>query len=139
MNQQTANGHFNQLKGKIVEKWAEVVDDDIAHLEGKRDLLIGKLQHKTGESREAIRDFLDSAERETGSLASQASEAVQHYANAAAETASQAAQQAMDQGRAKAAEAGEVVKRKPLETLAVCFGVGLVTGIVGGLLIQSRR
>ncbi|HWP93042.1 MAG TPA: CsbD family protein [Thermodesulfobacteriota bacterium] len=51
-------GNWEQLKGKVKEKWGRLTDDDLDVIEGKRDQLVGKLQEKYGFSRER-------AERET--------------------------------------------------------------------------
>jgi uncharacterized protein YjbJ (UPF0337 family) len=51
-------GNWEQLKGKVKEKWGKLTDDDLDVIEGKRDQLVGKLQEKYGFSRER-------AERET--------------------------------------------------------------------------
>jgi uncharacterized protein YjbJ (UPF0337 family) len=47
-------GNWNQLKGKIKQKYAEVTDDDLTYAEGKEDELIGRLQEKTGKTRDEI-------------------------------------------------------------------------------------
>ena len=47
-------GHWNQLKGKLKEKFGKLTDDDLIKLSGKRDELIGKLQILYGSTREKI-------------------------------------------------------------------------------------
>jgi uncharacterized protein YjbJ (UPF0337 family) len=52
MNSDVMKGQWNQLKGKLKQQWGRLTDDDIAEINGDRDLLIGKLQELYGRSRE---------------------------------------------------------------------------------------
>lgn len=54
MNTTTAKGDWNIMKGKLKQKWAKLTDDDLKDVEGRTDELIGRIQKRTGESREAI-------------------------------------------------------------------------------------
>lgn len=53
-------GNWNIAKGKLKQKWGDLTDDDLDYQEGKEDELIGRIQKKTGESKEKINDYLDS-------------------------------------------------------------------------------
>lgn len=53
-------GNWNQVKGKLKQKYGDLSDDDLKYAEGKEDELIGRIQEKTGESKEKIRDYIDS-------------------------------------------------------------------------------
>ncbi|WP_028296994.1 CsbD family protein [Olivibacter sitiensis] len=53
-------GAWNTVKGKVKEKYAELTDDDLLYEEGKEDQLIGKLQQKTGKTRDQVVDWLNS-------------------------------------------------------------------------------
>jgi uncharacterized protein YjbJ (UPF0337 family) len=48
-------GSWNELKGKLKQKYAELTDDDLAFAEGKDDELYGRLQKKLGKTKEEIR------------------------------------------------------------------------------------
>lgn len=52
-------GKWNQLKGKAKQKWANLTDDDLQYAEGKEDELYGKLQEKTGKSKDEIKSWFD--------------------------------------------------------------------------------
>lgn len=45
------------MKGTVKQKWADLTDDDLLHIEGSRDKLVGKVQERYGHSK-------DDAERE---------------------------------------------------------------------------
>lgn len=52
MNKEQFQGQWNQIKGKIKEKWGKLTDDDLATVNGKREQLIGLLQKKYGIAKE---------------------------------------------------------------------------------------
>lgn len=52
-------GNWNQIKGKIKEKYGKLTEDDLQYQEGKADQLLGKIQERTGESKQAIKEFID--------------------------------------------------------------------------------
>ncbi len=60
MNAQTIKGNWNELKGKLKQKYADLTDDDLLYVEGKEDELYGKLQQKLGKSKEELEKELDS-------------------------------------------------------------------------------
>jgi uncharacterized protein YjbJ (UPF0337 family) len=47
-------GDWNIIKGNLKQKWARLTDDDLQFIEGKQDELLGRIQRRTGESREAV-------------------------------------------------------------------------------------
>ncbi len=57
--QDKLKGNWNQMKGNLKQKWAELTDDDLLYVEGKEDELIGRIQKKTGETKEDISHFID--------------------------------------------------------------------------------
>jgi len=54
-------GDWNITKGKLKQKWAKLTDDDLQYVEGKSDELLGRIQKRTGESREAVEKALHDA------------------------------------------------------------------------------
>ena len=52
-------GKWNQLKGKAKQQWANLTDDDLQFAEGKEDELYGRLQEKTGKSKDEIKSWFD--------------------------------------------------------------------------------
>jgi uncharacterized protein YjbJ (UPF0337 family) len=51
-------GNWNVIKGKLKQKWAQLRDDDLQYVEGREDELIGRIQKRTGETRDAIEHAL---------------------------------------------------------------------------------
>ena len=54
MNKLEIKGDWNTTKGKLKQKWATLTDDDLRHVEGKGEELLGRIQKRTGETREAV-------------------------------------------------------------------------------------
>ncbi|MCL4638535.1 MAG: CsbD family protein [Olivibacter sp.] len=53
-------GSWNELKGKVKQKWSELTDDDLTYAEGQEEELVGRLQKKTGQTREEVVNYLNS-------------------------------------------------------------------------------
>jgi len=51
-------GNWNELKGKLKEKYGELTDDYLVYAEGQEDQLLGKLQKKTGAAKDELTKFL---------------------------------------------------------------------------------
>jgi uncharacterized protein YjbJ (UPF0337 family) len=47
-------GDWNIAKGKLKQKWAKLTDSDLTYIEGQQEELLGRIQKRTGETREAI-------------------------------------------------------------------------------------
>jgi uncharacterized protein YjbJ (UPF0337 family) len=47
-------GNWNEIKGRLKQKFAELTDDDVLMVEGKQDELFGRLQQKLGKSKEEL-------------------------------------------------------------------------------------
>jgi len=59
MNKLQFKGSWNEVKGKLKQKYAQLTDDDLTYAEGKDDELIGRLQKKLGKSAEEIRRIIE--------------------------------------------------------------------------------
>lgn len=52
-------GDWNIIKGNLKQKWATLTDDDLQFIDGKQDELLGRIQKRTGETREAVEDAIN--------------------------------------------------------------------------------
>ena len=52
-------GNWNELKGKLKQKYADLTDDDLLYAEGKEEELYGRLQKKLGKTRAEVEKILD--------------------------------------------------------------------------------
>ncbi len=53
-------GNWNEIKGKLKEEYGELTDNDLMYQEGMEDQLLGRIQKKTGQTKEQIKQFIDS-------------------------------------------------------------------------------
>lgn len=61
MNKLEIKGDWNITKGKLKQKWAALTDDDLKLAEGKHDEVLGRIQKRTGETREAVEKAIKEA------------------------------------------------------------------------------
>jgi uncharacterized protein YjbJ (UPF0337 family) len=54
MNKLLVKGNWNEIKGKLKQKYAQLSDDDLVYAEGKEDELLGRLQKVTGKTKEEL-------------------------------------------------------------------------------------
>jgi uncharacterized protein YjbJ (UPF0337 family) len=137
-NEQTLQGNWNEIKGKLRSKWGSLTDDDLMVFNGDVDQLMGTIQRKTGEARESIEQFFKQFSSNGASAISRASETVRDYAQQAAESVQETSKQAAESVREGYADVEELVRQRPAESLAVCFGVGVITGVVVSLLLRRH-
>lgn len=52
-------GNWNVVKGNLKQKWADLTDDDLLYEEGQEDEVLGRIQKKTGETKEDVNRFID--------------------------------------------------------------------------------
>lgn len=64
MNEHTLKGEWNQLKGTVKQKWADLTDDDLTHIEGSRDKLVGRVQERYGRAKDDAEREVDDWRRE---------------------------------------------------------------------------
>jgi uncharacterized protein YjbJ (UPF0337 family) len=52
-------GNWNEVKGKLKQKYGQLTDDDLEFAEGKDDELLGRLQQKLGKTKEELRKEIE--------------------------------------------------------------------------------
>ena len=51
-------GKWKEMKGKLKQKFAQLTDDPLLLIKGKKDELVGKLQVELGKSEDEIQDII---------------------------------------------------------------------------------
>jgi uncharacterized protein YjbJ (UPF0337 family) len=149
VNTQVLQGQWNQVRGQLKKKWGQLTDDDLKLANGNIDQLIGRIQHKTGEAREAIEGFLDELTSHGASAISQAADTAGQYARQAAAGAREGYERVADGARegynrlSGEFERGyevsrDMIRENPARSVATAFGVGVLMGVVVGLALRSR-
>jgi len=52
-------GSWNEVKGKLKQKYGQLTDDDLMFAEGKEDELLGRLQKRVGRTKDQLRAEID--------------------------------------------------------------------------------
>ena len=58
-NSKEIKGNWNELKGKLKQKFADLTDDDLLFEEGKEDEMWGKQQKKIGKTEKEIKSLFE--------------------------------------------------------------------------------
>ena len=138
VNTQELQGQWNQVRGQLKKKWGQLTDDDLKFANGNLDQLVGKIQHKTGEAREAIESFLDELTSQGGSAIAQAAETARNYAGYASGQMREGYNRISDQLGRHYESSQDLIRENPARTVATAFGVGVLLGVVVGLALRSR-
>ena len=60
MNKLTIEGNWNEIKGKLKQKYGDLTDNDLAFAKGKEEELYGRLQQKLGKTKDEIKREIES-------------------------------------------------------------------------------
>ena len=52
-------GSWNEVKGRLKQKYADLTDDDLMFAEGKDEELLGRLQQRLGKSKDEVRKEIE--------------------------------------------------------------------------------
>jgi uncharacterized protein YjbJ (UPF0337 family) len=63
MDNLIVKGSWNEVKGKLKQAYGNLTDDDLKYEEGKEDELLGRLQKKTGKSKDDLKKWFNSAKQ----------------------------------------------------------------------------
>jgi uncharacterized protein YjbJ (UPF0337 family) len=135
---QTLQGNWNEVRGKIGNRWSQLAADELKTFDGNLENLVAFIQRKTGDSREAVEKFLDEASSQgsaaiSGTLAS-ASDYVQDAVGKVRETVDRASE-IVEHGYE---DARKRIQQRPVESLVACFGVGMALGLLVALAARQR-
>lgn len=138
MNQQILQGSWNEIRGKIRERWGQLTDDDLQNVQGNVDQLVGLIQRKTGEARKNIEGYLTEMTAEGGNMAARAAETAREYTSQAATAVREGYETVADEMRDRYAQAERMIQERPAMSAAVALGAGVFLGVMVGLCLRSR-
>jgi uncharacterized protein YjbJ (UPF0337 family) len=58
MNKLVFKGNWDEVKGKLKQKYAQLTDQDLLFAEGKEDELLGRPEKKLGKKKDDIRSLI---------------------------------------------------------------------------------
>jgi len=138
INAQELQGQWNKLRGQVKEHWGQLTDDDLQIHGGNIDQLVGRIQQRTGETRDSVERFLTDLTSRGSTAVAQAAEAVSNYTQQAGDRLREGLGDYAQQARERFDDVQDVVRQKPGQSVATAFGIGLVAGLVVGLALRSR-
>jgi uncharacterized protein YjbJ (UPF0337 family) len=133
INQETLQGNWTEMRGKIREKWSQLTDNDLGEFQGNVDQLVGRIQQRTGAARSSIEDFLGEISANASTMMGRLGSAVHESAHNIQHAAGQVQHAVAD----SAANAEDFVRNRPGQAVAIAFGVGVVAGL--GIAICMQR
>lgn len=140
LNVQVLQGRWNQLKGELKKRWGQLSDDDLRWSEGNIDELIGRIQERTGEARDAIEKYLGQLASEGRSTVSSAVESAGAYAQEVSHRLRDRYSGLSEQAQEGYYTARDYISRNPMGWIAIAFGVGVLTGaLLGGGMAYSSE
>lgn len=136
-------GNWNGIVGSLKEKFGEFTKDELTRVEGNFEQLVGLVQRKSGQSKEQIASFISDCCESAGTTYNQVANRASQYATQYADAASEVIRDNYDRVASEAKKGldytAQSVGRRPLESLALAVGSGILAGIVLGLSMSSRR
>lgn len=137
MNQQTLQGNWNEISGKLRSKWGQLANDDLEKYKGDTSQLVGMIQRKTGEAREKIQEYLEGISSEGAHGIGRTMEAVGTYATQAMDSAREGAETVAEKVREGYESAEKTLQDRPVQSAAIAFGAGIVAGILLAVVMRS--
>ena len=132
-------GNWNSVVGSIKEKFGEFTRDELARVEGNFEQLVGLVQRKTGQSQEQISSFISECCESAGTTYNQVANRASHYADAAGEIIRDNYDRVATEAKKGMDYTAKNIGRRPLESLAIAVGSGILAGILLGISMTSRR
>ena len=117
-------GQWNDVKGRLMEHWGQLTDDDLRQVEGGTDRLVGAIQQRTGETRKEIERFIERVVDDAGAMSNLGRE----YAEQAMEAVKDGYHYAGRQTSDLTHRLGRTVSRRPIESILIAAAVGIFAG-----------
>ncbi len=144
MTETELKGHWTELKGKVLEQWGELTDDEFDEIAGKKDQLLAKLQQHYGytkaKAKDELKTFLDNVKnlngthklgesiREMGNRAQQFSHRLADKSEVYLAKGDEVNQQLHDKLDENCEQVVKYVKKHPVQSALIAAGIGLLIG-----------
>jgi ElaB/YqjD/DUF883 family membrane-anchored ribosome-binding protein len=141
MKQFTFATHWDEIKGQLRQRFAQLTDDDLAFVEGKGEELLARLREKLELSAKDLHALLTELEAaatdrfaQAKTMAGDFAGEVRAKASAVADNVKAQAGVAYDQARERArglrGDGEEYVRQNPRESLLAAICAGFVAGLL---------
>jgi len=132
-------GNWNSFVGGVQKRYSEITGDDLAAVKGNIQQMAGVIQAKTGQARAEIESYLQSLSCDASGAINNVSEMASNMASRANDGLRDGYNYVTDKSQQGCDNARATVRQRPIETLAIAFGVGIVAGLVAGCSVFGRR
>jgi uncharacterized protein YjbJ (UPF0337 family) len=132
-------GDWNSIVGAVKERFGEFTGDELSRVEGNVEQLVGLIQRKTGQAREQIEAFVEQCRKSGGSTVNKLSEKASEYASMAGDVVRENYDRIATEAERGYEYTARTVSRRPMESVAMALGVGLLAGFAIGLAMISKR
>ncbi len=139
VNREMLRGSWQEVCGKLREKWGELDEDQLERFEGRAKRLIGYIHRKTGEAEEKIEHYLDDILSELGPDAQRAARSTLQRAARTLRAARLRARFVARRLRESAERADDLIHERPRTTAGLAFGAGILAGVCLTAVLRFRN
>ncbi|MEZ6137601.1 MAG: CsbD family protein [Pirellulaceae bacterium] len=139
ITQEEMQNNWKAIAGAVRNEFGQITGADLSRVEGSIEQLVGLIQSKTGKTKEQVKQFLDSCAKSTSSTVNRFSDAAAEYASYAGEAVRENYDRVAESAHAGYRQTMRTVSRRPLESMALAVGAGLLAGVIVGISMTGRR
>jgi len=132
-------GNWNSVVGSLKEKFGDLTKDELTRVEGNFEQLVGLVQRKTGQSKEQISSFITECCDTAGTAYHQVANRASQYADVAGDAIRENYDRVASEAKKGLDYTAKTVGQRPIESLALAIGTGILAGVLLGLSMSSRR
>lgn len=132
-------GNWSGLVSSLKEKFGEFTKEELTRVEGNFEQLVGLVQRKSGLSKEQISSFISDCCESAGTTYNQVANRATYYADAAGEVIRDNYGRISAEAKKGVDYTSQSVARRPIESLAIAVGAGILAGIVLCLSLSSGK
>jgi ElaB/YqjD/DUF883 family membrane-anchored ribosome-binding protein len=129
---------WKEISEKLRQHWTELANEDLQSFNGDVNQLVELIQRKTGDARTIVERYLNELSAIAASAFERSTEDLREYARESGERIEEGTRQAVEAWRESRKTAEAYARQRPGASMAVCFGAGILAGLVLGLSVRRR-
>ena len=129
---------WKEIREKLRQHWTELANEDLQSFNGDVNQLVELIQRKTGDARTIVERYLNELSAIAASAFERSTEDLREYARESGERIEEGTRQAVEAWRESRKTAEAYARQRPGASMAVCFGAGILAGLVLGLSVRRR-
>jgi ElaB/YqjD/DUF883 family membrane-anchored ribosome-binding protein len=139
ITKEQVSGKWNAIVRSVKEKFNQITGDELNRVQGDTSELIALVQRKSGQSREWVEAFLANIGESTENAVERISSTASQFASNASAAISENYDHLADGAHRGYDYTRKTVSRRPFESIAIALGAGVLTGLIVGLSMASKR